>query len=89
MKDLKDCKTVSSSIVPTYSKVTGSIPDSGGCVFIMNVLSDHYVPHGVKVRFAISSTLFTGTCHVADIATLNEDKNVASIAISAPLHLVE
>ncbi len=72
-----------------YLKITGKIPESGQATFIMKVVLPHYVPQDVKVRANISDLIFTGTCDVAFLERISNDKNVISISMSDPLQLID
>ena len=78
---LEDLDKVESSSVIPLVKLDADVVQG-----IIKVNVEDYVPKGVQVRAAISPLIFTAEFKPADLAAIQRDEKVESVAINKPLH---
>jgi hypothetical protein len=74
------------------SKITGYTGDADAKAIIpviVNVNQADYIPEGVDVRQKITSYIFTSNVKHSDLAILDKDKQVVSVAVSRPLKIID
>lgn len=81
LDDLK--KLESSSVTPRLVKEEGSVEA------IIKVNKPNYRPKNIKVRAQIDPQMFTCEISAKQLTNLEKDPQVASIAVSKKLHVID